>query len=80
MVGVDDAGLMKVRRKSDGPTKEEKSASETKRGEKAKERQKRKRAAAAEAAGRTPGRPGNPKLNKAKPTTMASPAVRTDEG
>lgn len=80
MVGVDDAGLMKVRRKSEGPTEEEKAASETKRGEKAKERQKNKRAAAAKAAGRTPGQPGNPKLKKAKPATLASTAVRTDEG
>jgi len=66
MVGVDKAGLMKVRRKADGPTEEEKAARDAKRGENAKERQKKKRAADAVAAGRTPGQPGNPKLKKAK--------------
>lgn len=67
LVGVAEAGLMKVRRKSDGPTDEEKEAKKLKRNEKAKDRQKKKRAANATAAGRKPHQPGNPKLKKAKP-------------
>lgn len=61
---VDEAGLMKVRRKSDGPTDQEKADKKAARKKKAADRQREKRAKAAQAAGREVGRPGNPKLKK----------------
>jgi len=62
---VDEAGLMKVRRKSDGPTDQEKEAKKSDQNEKAAKRGRDKRAAAAKAAGRKVGVSGNPKLKKA---------------
>lgn len=58
-------GLMKVRRKSDGPTEDEKADRQADRNKKAADRGRDKRAAAANAAGRDVGQPGNPKLKKA---------------
>lgn len=80
MVGVDEAGLMKVRRKSDGPTEDEKADRKADRNKKAADRERDKRAAVATAAGRKTGQPGNPNLKKAKPPTLVSPAIRTGEG
>lgn len=80
MVGVDEAGLMKVRRKSEGPTEDEKADRKADRNKKAADRERDKRAAVATAAGRKTGQPGNPNLTKAKPTTLISPAIRTGEG
>lgn len=65
LVGVEEAGLMKVRRKSDGPTEDEKADRQADRNKKAADRGRDKRAAAANAAGRDVGQPGNPKLKKA---------------
>ena len=62
---VTEAGLMTVRRKSDGPTDQEKAAKKADRNRKAAERGRKKRKAKAEAAGREVGQPGNPKLKKA---------------
>lgn len=62
LVPVTEAGLMKVRRKSDGPTEQEKAAKKADRNKKAADRQREKRAADAKAAGREVGQPGNPKL------------------
>lgn len=59
---VDEAGLMRFRRKSDGPTDQEKAAKDAARRKKAADRQREKRAAMAKAAGREIGKPGNPKL------------------
>ena len=67
MVGVVEAGLMKVRRKADGPTEKEKADKKADRNKKAADRERDKRAAAATAAGRKEGQPGNPKLKKATP-------------
>lgn len=66
MVGVEEAGLMKVRRKSDGLTDAEKDTKAADRNAKAAKRQKAKRATEAKAAGREPHQPGNPKLKKGK--------------
>jgi len=68
LIPVTDAGLMTVRRKSDGPTEQEKAAKKADVNKKAADRQRAKRAADAKAAGREVGQPGNPKLKKAKPT------------
>ena len=68
LVPVTEAGLMTVRRKSDGPTDQEKKVKQADRNEKAAKRGRDKRGAAAKAAGREVGQPGNPKLKKAKQT------------
>lgn len=68
LIPVTEAGMMTVRRKSDGPTEQEKEAKKVDQRKKAADRQRAKRAADAKAAGREVGRPGNPKLKKAKPT------------
>lgn len=68
LIPVTEAGLMKVRRKSDGPTDQEREAKKADQRKKAADRQRAKRAADAKAAGREVGQPGNPKLKKAKPT------------
>ena len=65
LVPVTEAGLMTVRRKSDGPTDQEKEAKKSDQNEKAAKRGRDKRAAAAKAAGRKVGVSGNPKLKKA---------------
>lgn len=65
---VDEAGLMKVRRKSDGPSEQEKEAKKADRKKDAAKRGRDKRAAAAKAAGRDVGLSGNPKLKKARST------------
>ncbi|WP_312733658.1 DEAD/DEAH box helicase family protein [Brevundimonas sp.] len=67
LVPLADAGLMTVRRKSDGPSDQEKAAKKAERNEKAAKRGRKKRKAEAEAAGREVGQPGNPKLKKTKP-------------
>lgn len=53
---------MTVRRKSDGPTDQEREAKKVAQRKKAADRQRAKRAADAKAAGREVGQPGNPKL------------------
>lgn len=68
LVPVTEAGVMTVRRKSDGPSDQEKEAKKADRNEKAAKRGRDKREAAATAAGRKAGQPGNPKLKKTKPT------------
>ncbi len=62
LIPVTDAGLMTVRRKSDGPTEQEKEAKKADVNKKAAERGRKKRKADAEAAGREVGQPGNPNL------------------
>ncbi|HBV12737.1 MAG TPA: hypothetical protein DEB60_06395 [Brevundimonas sp.] len=68
LVPVTEAGLMKVRRKSDGPTEQEKAAKKADRNKKAADRQRAKRATDATAAGREVGKPGNPKLRTGSKT------------
>lgn len=62
LIPLTDAGLMTVRRKSDGPTEQEKEAKKADVNKKAAERGRKKRKADAEAAGREVGQPGNPNL------------------
>jgi hypothetical protein len=66
LMPVMEAGMMSVRRKSDGPTEQEKEAKKVDQRKKAADRQRAKRAADAKAAGREVGQPGNPKLKKTK--------------